>query len=354
MVNAKCRRLKIALAYLISVPLAILPVYRTYAVLPTICIGLIFAAAVVAVCLAVKEGRFSLGNKHYWVPASVIILVVFLQVITGGGIENLAVIVLFGSIYIGATNLQDHIFKPLAYAVIIGSISCVALYFIEPYLKTGGIYSDVNYNIAAHALLLGVVLSPAKYRYILLPVALLGVFFTGAEEGVFALFVLAVAILVRRDFSKKMVYTFGALAIIAALIVPLDVFNNMWGGAVTKLEVAGSGDPQAASGYRWENVIGAISTIKILGNGYEQISGPQTVHNVPLMILYQMGPVAALAWVWAMGYGIFRSRVKYAFITVAALSMFDNIMWYTLAPYTWVLWGIASQYSGDDYVFRYR
>ena len=107
-----------------------------------------------------------------------------------------------------------------------------------------------------------------------------------------------------------------------------------------EMEVAG---PIAV---RWEVIKEAMSNIKPLGDGFivtEFASG--TVHNVPLIIIQQLGwagIIAALAWLWVSIWCLVKSRLKYAWALILALCVFDHFIWTQFAPLWWMVVGIST------------
>jgi hypothetical protein len=80
-----------------------------------------------------------------------------------------------------------------------------------------------------------------------------------------------------------------------------------------------------------------------------------TVYNVPLVIVQQVGILAALAWVFLIIYSLIKSKWKYAFIVVIALGLFDSYMWAQLGIFVVVLLGVASLNEiKTDLIFRYE
>jgi len=111
---------------------------------------------------------------------------------------------------------------------------------------------------------------------------------------------------------------------------------------------------------RWLVIRDAMTDIQPLGIGYGLTNfRPTTVHNVPLILIQQMGwpgMLAAIAWLWVTIWCLRRTRWKYAWVSVVALSFFDHYIWTQLAPYFWCLVGISTAGSTlegeNDLIFR--
>jgi len=74
---------------------------------------------------------------------------------------------------------------------------------------------------------------------------------------------------------------------------------------------------------------------------------------VPLIIVDQIGPLAGLAWLWVTIACLVKTKWRYAFIAVIALSLFDHYIWTQAAPYWWVLVGVSTTSTiKSDLIFR--
>jgi len=97
---------------------------------------------------------------------------------------------------------------------------------------------------------------------------------------------------------------------------------------------------------RWLVIKDAVTDIQPLGIGYGLTNfTSHTVHNVPLIIIQQLGwpgILAALAWLWVTVWCLRKTRWKYAWVAVIALSIFDHYIWSQLAPYFWCLVGVST------------
>jgi hypothetical protein len=90
------------------------------------------------------------------------------------------------------------------------------------------------------------------------------------------------------------------------------------------------------------------------GHGYNiNVFDFYFVHNVPAIVADQVGVIAALAWCWVTLFCLVRTRWKYAFAAVIALSLFDHFIWTQAAPWWWALVGVASaDATRNDLIFR--
>lgn len=196
-------------------------------------------------------------------------------------------------------------------------------------------------------------------------IALVGLFFTGAEMAVFAMGVLAIFMLIRRDWSKKLLIPVGILAVLLAVGVATGAVGKFARPAIVYIESASQAwraetveERDAlldkALNNRWTPYKTTIENISPFGHGYNITNFYKGIpHNVPLIIANQVGPVAAFAWLFLMFYCLIKTKWKYAFVAVLALSVFDHALWTQVAPWTWALVGVASS-SGiqNDYIFK--
>jgi len=116
-------------------------------------------------------------------------------------------------------------------------------------------------------------------------------------------------------------------------------------------------DGNTAILYRVEVIKQEMRELQPLGDGYMLTEfKPNTVHNVPLVIVQQLGwpgILAALAWLWVGLWCLIKTRWKYAWITILALSVFDHYIWTQLAPWWWAVVGASAIVKiENDYIFR--
>ena len=79
----------------------------------------------------------------------------------------------------------------------------------------------------------------------------------------------------------------------------------------------------------------------------------EPVHNVPLVIVDQIGPLAGFAWLFITIFCLVKTKWKYAWSAVLVLSVFDHYIWTQFAPYWWALVGISTTVAiKNDYIFK--
>lgn len=370
--------------------------------------GVILALMATLMVLIDYRDEITFGPKWVWIPLAIIAVSIMISeiiqyragsiTISDMGASLLFAMFLFG-VYLASRILGSEIFKPFTCIVVIMAVSCVVIGFISPGIKQGGIASPSNYDMATGLLVFGAVVSVVRHQWWLWAVAIVGLFFTGADEAIFVMAVLFVAVLGRGDWSKKILVPIGALVLVVAICTPLGITRSLYFPAVQKVsavkevledtpvakvidviipdviqkpvtskmeivteEFAAKADVELdedgallniATGYRWIDHW-ALSSIKPFGYGYNIDAYYFGIpHNVILIIIEQVGVMAAIAWMIAVCYCLIKTKWKYAFIAVLALGVFDHFIWSQVAPWIWVLAGVAtaSQIKSDK-VFK--
>ena len=318
----------------------------------------IFGAGVIVA----NTSKFSLGPKALWIPLAVISGSIILRPLyalltnqsqwgmnaewAGAGYGA----ALF-ALYLASRYLGERIFKAFIPAVIIASASMVWWGLSHPGVKGGGIVSVTNYDIIVGFLVFGWVVS-GRHRWWLAPIVLVGLYFTGSPEALFVGGVLGVVVLVRQDWSKRLALVVACLVGIVALTVPFGIpqqlYSYAWGLiSAGWLALGFTGTERdallnVATGHRWLEYW-VLSPIRPLGYGYNINNFYYGIpHNVVLIIIEQVGVVAAIAWVWVVGWGVWKSKWKYAWVAIIALSFWDHYVWTQMGLYLWCLAGASS------------
>jgi len=368
LINKSSRRDKIW-AYVIGSGLVLFAVHnplqplKEYAFLPVL--GLTISVLGVFVVLSDRWKEITLGDKRVWIPLAVIV-----ASIAGSGFVNpispeitaLFVPMLFGvcmfGVYLVARMLGKELFVPFAWAVVISSLGCIGYGIVLPGMQTGGILNPTNYDIATGLLVFGTVVAVFKRQWILVPIALVGLFFTGSPEAVFVVPVLGIIVLARRDWSRRLFIPLGAVIVIVGIWMGLGHGLALYDYSVEKVNTVISapteGEIDVALTGRWHVIKRAMSDIRPLGHRFAITEfTTDTVHNVPLIITDQVGPLAAVAWLWVTIFCLVKTRWKYAFAGVLALSLFDHFVWTQVAPWWWCLIGVSTTSDiNSDLIFK--
>jgi len=322
--------------------------------------------------------KLDFGPKYIWIPMLVIVASIAARLTVDFSVYALAGafygVALFG-VYLLSRQLGKGIFLVFIPFIVIVAISCIINGVRNPGVFTGGIIT--NYCASAGFMIFGVMVSQFRWRWVLATLVLVALFFVGALEGLFAVIVLGIIILARRDWSRKILLPIGLLVVAVTLWGSLGHFAPLWGKynidvllGMSRGEIAITDDTvnKATTG-RWVNIVNRMSNIQPLGRefwiimprtdkvdyGYHEFSSPdeEPVHNVPLIIVDQIGPVAAGAWLFIAIVCLVTTRWKYAWSAIFALSVFDHFIWTQFAPYWWVLAGVSTSVAiKNDYIFK--
>jgi len=285
--------------------------------------------------------------------------------------------------------------------VILASLGTVVLAVVNPGIRNGGLISPTNYDLTTIFIVFGVLVSPKQHRWWLTGVAVTGLFFTGAETALFAVGVLLLVVVARKDWSRRLWLPVACLASLLVICTPFSITQKLWSPAYHKVAalvkvpfadntvtnpmtynngvaivVQNVTDRQelldTATNLRWLHYW-KLSPIKPLGYGYninyfympgDAETGNMTAalekagvtggipHNVVLVIIEQLGVIALGAWL-VIVYKGFRSGWTYAWIGYVVLGIWDHELWTVAAPLMFILAGTSSANPvKEDYIYR--
>jgi len=335
------------LAILMGLGLVLIPIQRVGLAISISGFGLVLVATACIIVLRLKERNLIFGPRYVYIPLTVIVLSMLLS--ECDWTTKMLGVSLF-AIYIAGINLKETLWL-LRFAVLVGCISIV-VYNMLMDGRTGGIYQTNNYNIALGAIMMGTVMFGLRRRWILATVVVSGLLFTGAEEALIAMAVLGLVLLVRRDWSKRTLLPAGLIVLLIVVGTLTGLTHQLW--STMRVDAAVQGDMHTVVSGRLDGWKMALTDIRPLGHGYSPLNvSYDSVHNVPLRILYEVGPLAAACWVFVMVSVLAKSKRKYIPAAIIGLSLVDHFMWTQLCIYTFVALGIAMQPKGEsDLVFR--
>lgn len=281
------------------------------------------------------------------------------------------------ALYLCGRVLGKDMFLPLAVGAAIASLGVIAHQVVYPGVITGGFVFEQNYDIVVGYVLLGAALWIHKWQWLLAGLALVAMLLTGSPEAIFALSVIGVVVLVRKDWGKRLLLTTEAVALLAIVFFGAgygaQTYNYLTKIVTNEIATAAviQDDPTASNrlavGYRVRVILDSLEDIQPLGTGYSVTdfrdkvlpSGKisRIVHNVPLVIVQQLGwpgILAGLAWLWVSVYCLVKTRWKYVWVLIMALSVFDHFIFTQLAPYFWAVVGVSTVTGQiqNDLIFR--
>ncbi len=351
------------------------------------------------------------GSQKVFIPLLVIVGAIGLSGITAntlvGKVTPLLMALSLFALYLVARKLGKDIFLPLAIGAGVASLGIIIHGFIYPGQITGGFVFEGNYDIVVGYVLLGVALFIHRFRWLLAGLALVAMFLSGSPEAVFSVSVVAIVVLWRRDWNKRLVIAVSPTLLLIIVwfglwygqelyartfqiaenevvtsdtfwIVKKEVVKNVVVATVASDTVkviksflivedtsptlvnANKEDERktmGATSFRLSVIKGAMTKIKPVGEGYYLTAFVHnTVHNVPMVIVQQLGYagiLAGLAWLWLCGYCLVKTRWRYAWMLILSLSVFDHFIWTQLAPYWWVLIGVSTASTlKSDLIFK--
>jgi len=300
-----------------------------------------------------KSPNWGFGDKRVFIPMLVIVVAMGISGITATTIQSKVAPFLMGialfAVYLTAFRLGSDIFLAIIPFVVIGVVVAIVSGIINPGISSGGLIT--NYCASAGFLIFGALVNQGKWQWLLVVVALIGVFFIGALEAVFIVGVLGIAVLARRDVSRKFLIAGGVLLGLVGLWAALGYLTPLYEGNFNLLILGNLLSGKVGLTFetlwgitsgRWEIWLEALQDIKLIGHGYSlSLVGGRNVHNLPLIIMHQIGPIGAVAWSFVTVYCLIRTKWKYAWIGLIAMCVFDHYIWTQFMPYWWALVGVS-------------
>jgi len=363
-------------AIIIGIGLALFPIHNLWltevtsiggmAILHLPAIGAIIWIMGILLFIRNNWGNLDWGDKKILIPLLVIVVSMGLSgFINGESLGDKVSPLFMGmalfSAYVVSRSLGKDIFKMLIPFVCLGAVISIIIGILNPGVPSGGLIT--NHCASAGFLIFGALINQGKWQWLLIIVALIGVFFIGTLEAVFILGILGITVLVRRDFSRRFLIASGVLVGLIGLLAVLGYLIPLYEGSqnVTALVDVIKGEAPLDEGAitrittgRQVAIIDAVKNTSIFGHGYSlsTVAG-WIVHNIPLIIYHQIGPVAAVAWLFATVYCLIKTKWKYAWIAVMAMCVFDHYIWTQFGAYWWVLIGVSTTSTiKSDLIFR--
>lgn len=304
--------------------------------------------------------RLETGPRKFWIPIVIIYTFMILRTIIDavtvlGNVGDLwvecqmamtAVLVYAMGRYYGRT-----IFQPFVLFAAVASVLVVAatLYTIRDLatIGTGWNFFPWSYTWLATFIGMGGVLGAhtidtPKRRYWFIGLCLAGLLLTRAPVAFILIAFLGVTMLWRRDYNR---YIIIALAITGALFL-VFWFGVLGGGGEERLSQVLGGTDNWGDG-RLPAYQRALEEVSFFGHGFDRYSyqlqtGDVVVHQMPLIIVDQIGVLPALAWLFITGYLLYRSRYPYIWAAVLAFSALDYMLWTLFGYWWWAIVGVSS------------
>ncbi len=301
-----------------------------------------------------SKQRIDWGDKVIYVPLLIIVGAMGLSGLSADTLADkfapLGMGVSLFALYLVARVLGKDIFIALVPMAVILTISLVVDGIRYPGEPTGGLIT--NYAASAGYLIFAVLLNPGRWQWLLLGVASIGLFFIGGLETIFIVGVLAIVVALRKDISRRLVIVVGILLTLIGVwaglgyLIPLyegnynlvALYNVLTGQTALTVDAV-----EAITTNRWLIIVDSIRNTTILGHGYSLSTvGGGIVHNIPVIIMHQVGPLAAVAWVFIALFCLVKTKWKYAWVAILAMGVWDHFVWTQFAPFFWVLVGVST------------
>lgn len=319
------------------------------------------------------------GEKKLVIPMLALVLVIGLSGITAGGVTakiaplgmGLSMFALYvSSRFFTQAGVQKWLVLP---TLVVGGVACVIgiiVGIVAPGQRDAGLFTNycalVGFEIYAGLLL------DRRWLWFVSGFVVLAVVLTGALEGLVILGALAIAIIVRRDWGKRLLAPVGITIVCVGIWGTLGMFSTTYQhtipninalrslitGNVLDYSTSESAIDAALTG-RWVVIRDAILDIKWLGHGYELTPAPyeggsrRPVHNMPLLAVDQVGPLGGALWLYVTILCLIRTKWKYIWIAVLASSVFDYYIWTQLVPYWWMFIALSTtDKTGNDMIFK--
>jgi hypothetical protein len=312
--------------------------------------GLFTGIGMILICagmwpLCCSRKVISFGSKWVWIPMLVIVSSAWMRGVFYGDWPGAVFLSVMFCLYLYSRNYD--LLKAFFPATIIGAISVIAVGVMYPGMCSAGILAalpmvghQTNYNIATGFLVFGLLVYKGRYKWELGTLVLIALFFTGAAEALLLIGILAVVMVLRRDTDyRKLAITLSILWVVVTVWTVLGYTQSLW---MRPINIVGlkEYETQRALVARILGYESALAELKPLGNGFALFEvSARTVHNVPLIIVDQLGIAAGIAWVVATVYCLIHSKRKYLWIGFIAMGLVDHFTWGNAAIWWWVIAG---------------
>jgi len=317
------------------------------------------------------------------VPLVIILLFIWIRCLmdnTDESISKASFITVTGIVmYVIGRTYGIRVFWPLAIVAVLQSVSVViiALFFSDwnsgMDIRNGGFIDRDNYALGQAVIVIGLVsgiylIKSVIWKAVFVSVCTLGLLFTGSPEAFVFLIIIGLYTIYKGDITKPLRNGLVIVVVLFAVWVlsgpGLKQYDRL--GEVTTFVSSGDiveseswDDDVKEDKYSWGDgrlpvYKQSVNEASMFGHGYAIYNAQdyhKKVHNVPLVIVDQIGLIPALAWLGVTLYCLVRSKHKYLWIGIIVLGLFNHTTWTVFAPYWWLAVGLMA-YEGRDYVLR--
>lgn len=339
--------------------------FINYVFLPQI--GMAILLGTILIALYNKRKSLTLGPKIIWIPLAIISGSAVVRLFVQQDMATLAGALFMSSmfgLYVVCRIYGERTFNLFWPLVIIGAITVIVQAIIAPRGENPGAFSE--YATASQFLVFGWIVSPRKYQWWLSGIVIIGLLFSGAEEALFYIAVGGIVILARRDWSRKILLPLGVIVLFIVIATPLGITQTLFGRGIDMIKgvyravTDDSLTPEErnelldkATNTRWLGGWRLHRPVQALGHGINLTYHYKGIpHNIVLLIMDQLGPVAMLAWFAVIIGGIKKTAWKYAYLALLLFGVFQPFVWTKMAPWIWAVAGASTGADRSSYIFR--
>lgn len=361
-------KLSTVLAVMVGTGLALFPIriqqqtMMRYFFIASVSYALIFGAIFLFITKT-DFRKLDRGSPWVFIPMMVMVIAALARWLVYGGNGDMQATFFMTAglvLYFISRKAGAKTFYALIPFAIIEVVSVIIL-AIKSNGITGGLYFVQGYNEAVGYITYAALLIRGKYQWLWVVFCLLGLFFTGSAEAVFVVGVLGLFLIIRRDWSKKLWIPVGVVSLVVIIATLSGFTEELYWRAIRSIEAVPTApvDSQSMSvalSGRWEILVKAVKQVTLLGHGFQiNLFTYYTPHNVPLVIIDQLGIFAGLAWTVVTVYCLIKTKWKYAWVGILALSAFDHYVFTQLAPFWACVVGVTTASTiKNDYIFKER
>ena len=305
--------------------------------------------ALVSVCalgtiITAKDKQY--GNPYIW---GGFLLIALISIINGSSIDNLLLYLVYAVCLLAGFQLRNDEGKKLfSVLIIIEFIGAITMSLLQPEVGNGSFIDPINYNIATGLTFIALVLSYRKWLWWIIPLAIVGLYLTCSEEAVIVWVVFLAMILIKRDWSKKILL--ACLAVVICLTLYFGLHFPKYFYMVTSNQVAElqgkdllystDAEPDPTRG-RFEGYKLGASSITLLGHGFvSEWNKSDTIHNLLLRAIYDVGIIGALGLLLVLIIWMKHSPV-YIVVILITMAMFDHFFWTQIGAWFWFFIGVS-------------
>jgi len=237
-------------------------------------------------------------------------------------------------------------------AAAVQAVAIIVQYATDPHRYLSGLTYYAHIHVPL--MLLAALFAPRRWRPLLLGIALAVSILSGSEEWLPGIVAIALIMLLTMDFNRRVLLTAAPVAVVLLVVICTGTGSILYPKLTQERfssadEVLKMRDEVYAEAY-WE--WGESPLTMAFGTGPDYALGGGSIHNAPLKVTHDLGLWAGLAWLGMTFWLSVRSRYRYAFAIIFALSLIDNYFWTYLFPWYFCLLGIAAvDRARDDRIF---